>query len=494
MNFSDSFRTARWIRLINLLLQAVLFLTLFAGLNYVALNHSWRFDLTKNRRYSLSAETESYLKRLTQAVRIHVTFTDDPDNLEIAQAYRDLSGLLREYEYSTRGNPDPGRIRVEFIDVFQSRRAAEAAGVVDQPNVVVVSAGDRRRTIRIDELYHIKDKVRREAFRGESALTAALLDVTAAERKKIYFVLGHGETSPDDTSDRGLSRLRDELRQRNFDLGALDLQRTRSIPDDASALILAGQHSPVSRLEEELLRNYLQTRAGRLILMLDHGRAHGLENLLFDWGVIVYDNLILDESRDNLTDTGELILSAFLERHPATENLIRNGLAVLSGPARVVSDDLGRPPDDGLDVKVIVATSKTAWGESGYRLGNRRYTPGQDLGGGKHLGVLVFSERTKPANNLPTSVRGGRLAVFGTSDLATNSRLINTGNHSLILATINWATSDLDTQVNIPVRPIERFQLALSQDELARLRLGLLLIVPGAVALLGLLVYWTRRS
>lgn len=491
MNFSDSFRTARYIRLVNLLLQAVLFLALFGGLNYIALNHAWRFDLTKNRRYSLSAETESYLKRLDQPVAIHVTFTDDRDSHEIAQAYRDLTGLLREYSYSTRNNAN-GRIRVDFIDIYQRRRDAESLGLT-QANVIVVSTGDRRRVVTIDELYRIKNKATREAFRGESALTAAILDVTAAERKKIYFVQGHGELGPDDTAESGLSRLRDELRQRNYDLAALDLPKDRAIPEDAAALIVAGQQTPFSRREEELLRNYLQTRAGRLILMVDPGRAHGLENLLFDWGVIVYDNLILDESRDNLSDTGELILTAYLERHPVTENLIRNTLPVLVGPTRVVSDDLGRALDDGLDVKTLVATSTTAWGESSYRLGNRSYTPGQDLGGGKHLGVLVFSERTKPANNLPLSVRGGRVAVFGTSDLVTNNRISNRGNLFLFLSTLRWV-AELDTEINIPIRPIERFQLTLSQDELARLRLGMLLIVPGAVALLGVLVYWTRRS
>jgi len=491
MNFSDSFRTARYIRLVNLLLQAVLFLALFGGLNYIALNHAWRFDLTKNRRYSLSAETESYLKRLDQPVTIHVTFTDDRDNNEIAQAYRDLAGLLREYSYSTRNNAN-GQIRVDFIDIYQRRRDAESLGL-DRPNVVVVSAGDRRRVVMIDELYRLKKQVTREAFRGESALTAAILDVTSAERKKIYFVQGHGELGPDDTSERGLSRLRDELRLRNYDLAALDLQKDRTIPEDAAALLVTGQQTPFSRFEEELLRNYLQTRAGRLLLMIDPGRAHGLENLLFDWGVIVYDNLILDESRGNLSATGELILTAFLERHPVTESLIRNALPVLVGPARVVSDDLGRALDDGLDVKTLVATSTTAWGESSYRLGNRSYTPGQDLGGGKHLGVLVFSERTKPANNLPLSVRGGRVAVFGTSDLVTNNRISNEGNLVLFLSTVNWV-ADRDTQINIPIRPIERFQLTLSQDELDRLRLGLLLIVPGAVALLGLLVYWSRRN
>ena len=62
MHAYDSFRAARWIRFINLVLQAILFLALFAGLNYIALNHAWRFDLTQSRRHSLSAETRSYLE------------------------------------------------------------------------------------------------------------------------------------------------------------------------------------------------------------------------------------------------------------------------------------------------------------------------------------------------------------------------------------------------------------------------------------------------
>jgi hypothetical protein len=90
-------------------------------------------------------------------------------------------------------------------------------------------------------------------------------------------------------------------------------------------------------------------------------------------------------------------------------------------------------------------------------------------------------------------VRGGRLAVFGTADVVTNNRIINVGNLNVFLATVSWAV-DRDTQLNIPPRPIPRFQLALSQEELIRLRLGLFLIVPGVVALLGCFVYWTRRN
>jgi hypothetical protein len=104
----------------------------------------------------------------------------------------------------------------------------------------------------------------------------------------------------------------------------------------------------------------------------------------------------------------------------------------------------------------------------------------------------VASERVGVRDKLPFSVRGGRLVVFGTGDLIANTRLALMGNWNVFLGAVNWSV-DRDSQLNIPARPIERFQLSLSAGSLLNLRYTLLLALPAASALLGLLVYWTRR-
>jgi ABC-type uncharacterized transport system involved in gliding motility auxiliary subunit len=121
--------------------------------------------------------------------------------------------------------------------------------------------------------------------------------------------------------------------------------------------------------------------------------------------------------------------------------------------------------------------------------GTHVYNAGSDLHG--PLGVVVASERVSPGS-LPLSVPGGRLIVIGSGDLFSNRRLTDSGCQALLLNAVNWAV-DRDTQLRFPPRPIERFRLSLSQEQLARLRLGLLFFLPGAVGLLGLLVHWTRR-
>ena len=66
MSSTTSFRAVRWVRTLNLLAQAVLFITLFGGLNYLAVHYAWRFDLTQSHRHSLSPETLAYLQGKTR--------------------------------------------------------------------------------------------------------------------------------------------------------------------------------------------------------------------------------------------------------------------------------------------------------------------------------------------------------------------------------------------------------------------------------------------
>ena len=109
------------------------------------------------------------------------------------------------------------------------------------------------------------------------------------------------------------------------------------------------------------------------------------------------------------------------------------------------------------------------------------------------LGLVVASERASARDDLPFSVREGRLIVVGTGDLIANSRIANEGVTSFLLGAVNWA-ADRDQQLSIPARPIDRFQLSLTPRELQNLHYSLMLLLPGAAAALGLIVYWARRS
>lgn len=489
----DSFRAARWVRTINLLLQAVLFLTLFAGLNYLARNHAWRFDLTRQRTFSLSPETLSYLKTLERPVRIVVSLSTDGENPEV-------KGLLNEYAHHTEDSP--GKITVEYVDIYQNRRKAEELGI-EQADVILFISGDKRRAQKIDELYVIK-KDERTAFQGEKVVTAAVLEVANQTRKKIYFVTGHGELELSDSDpSRGLSMARDQLRVRNFDVDRVDLSAARGIPADAALLIIAqpSLQSSFTAREQEMMRQYLSTRAGRIIMFLPFGKSvdgFGIADLLFDWGILVDDDLVLDPDPSSMTEDFDLMIRAYDGAHPVVEAVRTGDMPLRFGKTRTVRPDPGRSTS-GLTVLPLAATSKTAWGETAYRnmkagatLDAADIRPIPGIAPRDQLGVVVASERVAVRDNLPFTVPGGRMIVFGTGDLIANQRLGANGNLTIFLSAVNWCV-DRDPQVNIQPRPLERFSLALSAAEFSRLRYTLLLVFPGTTLLLGLLVYWTRR-
>jgi ABC-type uncharacterized transport system len=505
MSTLDSFRTARWVRTLNLVLQAGLFLALFFQLNYLALHHPSRFDLTQHRQFSLSPETLSWLHNLDEPVRIVVTIQEDSGKPEVEGALLDIRGLLREYVYATAPNFDPktnhdGRVSVDYLDVYQRRREADELGI-DQPNTVTLICGDKHHTVLLGELYQVgtdrEGKPQWSAFKGEQVITAALLEVSSPTRKKIYFLTGHGEMRPDDSDPaRGLSELRNQLRLRNFDLGLLDVRTEQRVPEDA-ALIIVADPQGIEPIVQERLREYLTAKAGRLILLVRPGAVIGLDRLVLDdWGILVDDDLICDSDPNFMTEGGDLVVKAFVA-HPITQTLLSYQLALLIGPARSVRALPGSPDGTGLTVTTLAATSQSAWGERSYNTGRPpEYNPGVDYKGSsltdKRLGVVIASERVGARDKLDFSVPRGRLVVFGTADLVTNNRLGNTGNQNIFFAAVNWAV-DRDTQLNIPARPIERFQLSLSAADLLKLRYSLLLVLPAAAAVLGLMVYWTRR-
>lgn len=495
MHWPDSFQANRRLRTINLVLQAILFLTLFAGVNFLALRYSWRFDLTRNRFFSLSAETRSYLEQLAEPVHIVVAFDPQPDNDEDAQARRDVSSLVREYTHALGRDGRPV-VSSEELDVFQQTRRAASLGITGQ-NVVVFVCGERRRYVSRGDLYVIENG-EKKAFIGERAFTAAILDVTAATKQKLYFLTGHGEMEPGSVAaESGLSQLRDELRARNFDLDLLDLAKTRLIPDDAALLLAVGPRTPYLPEEQDKLREFLANKSGRLLLALPPGNNpnRGLDQLLQDWGIRGEDVLLIEPSEQDRSEGGDIIFRRFAT-HPITKIFVDNQITIMSGWCRVVRPEPNRPQDPTLKITSLVGATPAAWGERTFHHGetSATYDAGIDLKGTTNapsLPVAVVSERVTAAN-LPFSVRGGRLIAFGMADLFANNRL-DGGNLVLVRNAINWAT-ERDTQLNIPPRPIAKFQLTLSQTELGKLRLGLLLIVPGIVALIGLFVYWTRRA
>ena len=86
-----------------------------------------------------------------------------------------------------------------------------------------------------------------------------------------------------------------------------------------------------------------------------------------------------------------------------------------------------------------------------------------------------------------------RLVVFGDADFASNDLIETSANRDLFVNSVNWLMGDVEA---ISIRPrlsrASRFNLS-AQDAL-RIRLLSLFVLPEAIAVIGVFVWWSRRS
>lgn len=490
MSNKEDFKNTQLVKKIAYALNITLSITLILTINILASKYYIRKDLTKNRSYSLSPETLAYIGKLDKPVEIFVTIPPKLSQSRLSEIYLTISRLLKEYEYATR-NKKNGRIVIEYIDPFREiQRAHEIASQfgVQKDNTIIVRSGENYRQIIASDLFTSKHG-EIEEFKGEQVFTSAILNITGSEKEKIYFITGHGEMRINDVDPlRGLSEAGHLLKTYNIHTDQLELTQTTEIPSDANLVIIASPQAPFLREEVEQLRRYLSDRNGRLIAFLDPINQHGLDDLLYEWGILADDMLLLDTNTDFKANSGDLILRSFTN-HPITQFLEDYQLAVLAGLTRPIRPDIASPLDPRRIVTPLILTSETSWAERRYHtMQGMQFDRGTDLKG--PVPVATLAEKSINSQ-LGINIRGGRVVVFGNSNFIANNRINALGNRILFQNTVNWAIN-LNDLLNIQPKTLKKFQLTLSQNDLVHITFGIF-AVPGSIACIGLLIFAIRR-
>ena len=490
INRFNEFRLARRFRVANRVLQIILGLSLIVSLNFLAAKYFSRIDLTQSGTYTLAPESKAYIRELDELVEIIVTIPNDPDVEELQQIHQHLKKLFREYQAAGTINGQT-YIQIEFVDVYRQRkRAKELANKYNltQENIILVAMGDRTREVRQADLYEVEDN-QITGFRGEKAITSAIIDVSSKDEDRIYFLVGHGEMRLDDVDPlRGLSQLESFLRERNYSLATLDLAVDPDVPADADLIVIPSPQASLLPEEVEKLRRYMSERNGRMIVLIDPGRRHGMDDLFYDWGVLADDMVVKDDGPDFRAQGGDLIIRRFAE-HPITELLVDYQITAFFGPPRPVRTDPAALRDPRLKVTQIIGTSDQSWAERDYRTQSpEQFDEGRDLKG--PITIATVSTRSA-GTELGITIPGGRFVAFGNSDFITNNRLRAFGNRTLIFNSINW-TLARNSRLNIPTRPLESYQIVMSERDLTS-TLFYFAIIPGATALLGFFIFLIRR-
>ena len=192
--------------------------------------------------------------------------------------------------------------------------------------------------------------------------------------------------------------------------------------------------------------------------------------------------------------------------HPITRSL---GAAVVLPDARTVD---GMLEAAGLDVQELMLTSPQAWGERNPEAFPNEPGANEDVGELPVMAAVTVEDpavlrmrANEPAPHdaspgegsasagVPEAfapVPGGRLAVIGDSDFASNTFLAWGNNRDLALNTVAWL---LDEEAQIGERPAAGDALVLTEWASSLLCMMSLFVVPGSALSIAALTLWRRR-
>jgi ABC-type uncharacterized transport system involved in gliding motility auxiliary subunit len=464
--------------------------------------HDLVMDLSLGQRRTLAPQTLRVIELIERPIQITAFYADLP-----AEQAR-LLNLVERYREHTR------RLELRFVDADRRPDVARDYGVTTN-GTVVLEDGDLR--VRV-------------ADPDEAALTAGLIRVLRAEPPLIFFVTGHGESSVEDTSGAGLAEAGRMLAEQNFAIRELNTTLINRVPDEASAVILAGPEREFSPREIQLVDEYL-LRGGRLFAAVEPGGARSVDSLLTRWGIEPGDGYVIDASQEqrNLLGGQEEPLIALgvgvNPDHPITRGFT---FATFYPIARAVFEV--DPAPSGVDAVTLIESGERTWlertptteGATTYDAGVDRLGP-LALGYAASVDLPAFVAGLTPERGLSGNViemgarqndlrdsslagsqelegerfdsglaRNARIVVFGDIDFASNANLRVHGNGDLFLASILWLTEQED-RIALPARPefTDPFVLGARRTSLVRwVGMG---IVPGLFFLAGALSLWRRR-
>lgn len=470
----------------------ILAISLTVIVNWLGARRWARTDLTSTKIYTLSEKSENILADLDDEIRVVVFMTP------ATSMFDQVNELLERYKAAS------DKVSVEYIDPerepLKTTQLAEQFGVQVADTVVFV-LGDRTKYVTSDQMAEMDYSGMQygqgptmRAFKGEEQFTSAILSLVAPDVPKVYFVTGHGEATLEGggPTDRSLTVLGDTLTRDNIEVADVSLL-SGEVPADADVLAIVGPTRAFTESEISALDAFLDS-GGRLLVALDPlieptgtMRPTRLEALLARRGVIVNDDLVVDPSRRlPFYDLSAVYLEDF-PSHPVTGGL--EGFAVLLTVARSLTAD-----SDG--AKPLVQTSDEGWGETDLGMllrGDPVALDEADNAGPVVVALAVEGGGAAAETDAEEAAEPPeyRIVVVGDSDFMTDLDIANAGNAVLAGNAFNWLTAR-DSLVGIPPRDVEQVSLFLTQQQMRNLLLLVLVAMPGAAIVAGILV-WRRR-
>jgi hypothetical protein len=475
----------------NVLAQIILLLFLAAMVNSIAFKHYERWDFSRDQKYALSDKTKRFLRTIKGKMRVIVFFSPS------TPITADVQNLLTEYQYAGKGKIDIERIDPER-NLSRAKEMFDKYKVVSDESLLVIDYEGRNKTVKASEMAEIDQSgmafgegPRVTAFKGEQAITSAMMDVVQGKKNILGYVLGHKE--PPLSGNTNISVLKAFIENENIKFQELNLFDVGAIPAELKTILIIGPQYDLSDREMKLLRDFWD-KQGRILLLLDPAaKTPKLDAFLNDLGVKANDDRLMVFLR---TGIEELALTRDVQAHflggsPVTKRLADVRALFFGGTSSLTLEpDRVRAANVRLDP--LIQAEKGYFAETDYNSDNQAKFQADAKAAGAPPTIGAAVERGASADERVQMNSSRLVVVSNTTFIQDNAVTQDQQALDFISGSVNWLLSR-EKLIGIAPKISRPLTFTLNEDALRNMRWIVLVGMPLIFALLGAAVWWQRR-
>ena len=409
----------------QLVIQKIVFLILFISiigmLAWITNNYNQQFDLTANKRHSLSSSSIDLLGQLKKDITVHAYTNDDVTK----KAIKEIIGRYQQIKPNFKLrllNPD--------INIAE----AQQDGIVMNKPFAFVMHYDKR-VEAIDSL-------------SETAISNALLRLSRRKDQQVVFLRGHGERDIDGTDNRAYAKINQRLTEMGFNTQSINLLE-KTIPSNTKLLVIAAPSHTYLDGEVKKIKAFLNT-GGNLLWLVDPGKLYGLKPLATSLGLQLQAGVVVDNNTDlrstlNIDHPAIIPVTEYFP-HIITDTIRYNTLFSM---ARGISPLSNETTVNNWQTEVLFNSFGKSWTEvSGISEEMVFDSTSGDVAGPITLAVALHRNN----DNEITDKLSQRAVVVGDSDFISDTYIGAGANLNLGLNVFNWLIGD-DDLVSVEVKP-----------------------------------------
>ena len=490
---------------LNLLAQLVLIFFLLAAVNWYSFRHYKRWDVSRDQKYALSDKTKRFLDTIKGKMRVTVFFLPD------AAIAGDVQSLLTEYQYASKG-----KIDIENVDL--ARNLSRAKELVDKYKVVsdesqlILDYEGRNKTVKASEMAEVDrsgmamgEGARVTAFKGEQAITSAMMDLVEGKKNTIGYITGHkeppiAEAAPANpfsqpTPNSPISVLKTFIENENIKFQELNLFNEPQIPADIKTVMIVAPQYDLSDREMKLLRDFWE-KQGRILLLVDPAaKTPKLSAFLNDLGVKINDDRLMAFVRTGIEELALVrdVYARFLSGSPITKRLA-DVRAIFFGGTASMTLEPERVGAANIRVQPLIQAEKGYFAEKDYNTTDQnKLQDDAKKSPDKTLMIGASIEKGGTADER-VQMNSSRMVVVSNATFVQDNALTQDQQAlDFISGCTNWLLSR-EQLIGIAPKVPKTLTFTLNEDALRNLRWLVLVLIPLIFVVLGTAVWWQRRT